>query len=61
MAAYARVCWTVDPEPWVLEHQAITTVSLTLNLDQNSHPFRLMLSALRSKMRAAALEQPIVR
>jgi hypothetical protein len=59
----ALVTWCVHPEPWRLEEELISTVSLPLNLDQNGgHGFHGPLSLLRrdAKMRARALP-PIAR
>jgi len=36
MGTNAFVCWTVTPEPWLLEAELIRSVNLPLNIDQNS-------------------------
>ncbi len=57
----ARVTWLEHPEPWFLETELIQSVSLPLNLDQNStHPFFSTLSALRAQARARARDLPIL-
>lgn len=54
MSEHAFVTITEHPEPWVLEERLIAEWSLPLNLDQNSHPFRPTLSAMRSAARQRA-------
>ena len=45
MGSNAFVCWTEDPEPWLLEEDLIAQFDLPLNLDQNKrntfHPAAL--------------------
>ncbi len=60
MEANALVTWMETPEPWVLEPQIISQLSLPLNLEHNeSHPFYPVLSELRSKCRQRARDLPI--
>lgn len=55
MSENTRVCWVVDPEPWVVESAFIASVPLRLNLDQNKDSlFHLQLSQARADQRAAA-------
>lgn len=60
MADHARVSVVEHPQPWLVETAMIGHLVLPLNLDQNSHPYRPTLSALRNaaKQRAGAL--PVV-
>lgn len=59
MAEHARVCWRVDPEPWLLEAKLISELVLPLNLDQNKHSaFHATLTAARKEQRRTALELP---
>lgn len=60
MGEHAFVTVTEHPEPWVLEEQLITEWSLPLNLDQNSHPFRSVLSAMRSAAKQRAKDLPVL-
>jgi hypothetical protein len=61
MAANARVCWHVVPEPWLSESALVGQLSLPFNLDQNSAgPFRRELSALRAQCRAKARAVPVL-
>jgi hypothetical protein len=58
MAANALVCWTVDPQRWLLEETMIGRFNLPLNLDQNiGNAFHAQLSTARraAKQRAEAL------
>ena len=48
MAEHARVSVVEHPEPWLLEEHLIASLSVPLNLDGNTHPFRPTLSAMRS-------------
>ncbi|MGG6242592.1 GIY-YIG nuclease family protein [Nodosilinea sp. AN01ver1] len=60
MEANALVTWMETPEPWVLEPQLISQLSLPLNLEHNeSHPFYPILSELRKSWRARARELPV--
>jgi hypothetical protein len=61
MAANARVCWHVTPEPWITESALIGQLSLPLNLDQNAAgPFHTQLSERRAYYRARARTLPVV-
>jgi hypothetical protein len=61
MAANAFVCWTGEPEPWVLEEQLILRYDLPLNLDQNRrNAFHPELSAARRAAKELAARLPIV-
>ncbi|WP_430713975.1 GIY-YIG nuclease family protein [Nodosilinea sp. AN01ver1] len=60
MATNALVTWMETVEPWVLEPQIISQLSLPLNLEHNeSHPFYPVLSELRKSCRQKARELPI--
>jgi len=54
MAEHARVSFIECSEPWVLEEHLIASLSVPLNLDGNTHPFRPTLSALRSAAKERA-------
>ncbi|MFY9997675.1 MAG: hypothetical protein WAK61_22165 [Leclercia sp.] len=54
MEQNAKVYWVADEEPWVLEEALIESIRLPLNIQGNTHPFRLTLSAMRSKAMAEA-------
>lgn len=54
MEKNARVSWVADEEPWVLEEELISKISLPLNIQGSSHAFKPILSALRSKAMAEA-------
>lgn len=58
MHQHARVSIEPISEPWVLEAQLLSSLSLPLNLDGNDHPYRATLSAARSaaKQRARTLD-----
>jgi len=59
LTQHARVTWHTFPEPWVHERQIIRAVSLPLNLEYNDHhPFRAVLSDLRSKAKKRAKTLP---
>ena len=61
MAANARVCWHVTPEPWIIESALIDQLTLPLNLDQNSaSSFHAQLSERRAYHRARARMLPVV-
>ena len=60
MAEHARVTVVAHDEPWVLESRLIGELVLPLNLDQSAHPFRPVLSAMRSAAKARAAELPVV-
>lgn len=60
MAQNAFVTWLSTSEPWLLEEQLISTVSVPLNLDQNrQHAFHARLSALRKEAKARANALPV--
>ncbi|MBL7258272.1 hypothetical protein JKJ07_28590 [Actinoplanes sp. LDG1-01] len=60
MADHASVVWVVSASPWEIEHEAIRSLVLPLNLDQNrdSH-FHGQLSALRAEQKTRARTLPI--
>ena len=60
IAAHGRVGFVTHPEPWLFEEELIASLSLPLNLDQNGHPFRPTLSALRGAARASAAALPVL-
>ena len=54
MEQNAKVHWVAHDEPWVLEESLIGSVALPLNIQGNSHAFKSLLSAMRSKAMAEA-------
>jgi hypothetical protein len=61
MDANAFVCWAECDEPWTVEEQLISTLSLPLNLDQNArHSFCSVLKAIRKEAADRARELPVV-
>ena len=61
MAENALVSWVLNPEPWVLEHQLISSLDVPLNLDANAHnSFFPTLKAARQSARDRARELPVV-
>ncbi len=55
----ALLCWVKCAEPWKVEEEAISSISLPLNLDQNSHHrFCAKLSQIRSEARQRAKNLP---
>jgi hypothetical protein len=61
MAANARVCWLVDPTPWLLEERFIANLDVPLNLDGNRHNrFHPELTAARTAAVARARELNII-
>jgi hypothetical protein len=61
MKENAFVCWAECNEPWIIEEQLISTLSLPLNLDQNTHhPFCSVLKAIRREAANRARELPVV-
>jgi hypothetical protein len=61
MADHARVCWYVDPTPWLIEAKLISGCALPLNLDQNRHSsFHQTLSAARQAQRDRARSLPVL-
>jgi hypothetical protein len=60
MQQNARVCWVECAAPWIAERAMMETVSLPLNIQDNSHHgFSARLSALRSAAKARARELPV--
>jgi len=58
----AYVTWMHHPQPWLLEEELIQTLSLPLNLDQNSHhAFHDTLSKLRANGRLRAKGLPVIK
>lgn len=61
MAENAFVAWFVCDEPWKVETDLFTKLSLPLNLDQNRHhPFHKELSGIRSLAKQTARNSPVV-
>jgi hypothetical protein len=57
----ASITWMQHPQPWLLEEELIRTLSLPLNLDQNSdHAFHHTLSQLRADARQRAQVLPVI-
>lgn len=54
MEQNAKVHWIAHVEPWILEESLIGTLALPLNIQGNSHTFKPLLSAMRSKAMAEA-------
>lgn len=54
MEQNARVSWIADEEPWLLEGILIANIPLPLNIQDNNHAFKPILSAMRSKAMAEA-------
>jgi hypothetical protein len=50
LAQHARVAWAPIEEPWRVEQELLSAMSLPLNLRDNAHPF---VSTLKSVRRAA--------
>ena len=60
LQANAKVCWFEHDQPWVLEEELLTRLSLPLNLQGNSHhPFSTQLTGLRQEAKRAARDMPI--
>ena len=60
MEENAFVCWLPAQEPWLLESQLISELSLSLNLSGNKdHSFHQQLSAARKHQRLRADELPV--
>jgi hypothetical protein len=56
----ARVSWIEDPEPWVLEANLLSRVSLPLNLQGNEHhPFHPELTRMRAHAKFEARNSPV--
>ena len=61
MGQHAFVAWVEHEAPWELEDELVATLSLPLNLMGNTrHPFRPVLSRLRSEAKEQARLLPIV-
>lgn len=61
MDEHARVCWYVDPEPWLIESKLISELTLPLNLDQNRYSgFHAVLTAARHNQRETARSLPVL-
>lgn len=61
MGRHARVCWVETASPWLLETQLIDSLTLPLNLDQNTRSlFRKQLSDRRAEQRARARALPVL-
>ena len=61
MAENALVSWVLNPEPWVLEHQLISSLDVPLNLDANAHnSFFPTLKAARQSARDRSRELPVM-
>ncbi|WP_312605935.1 GIY-YIG nuclease family protein [Kosakonia cowanii] len=54
MEQNARVSWIANEEPWLLEGILIANIPLPLNIQDNNHAFKPILSAMRSKAMAEA-------
>ena len=54
MEQNAKVHWVAHDEPWVLEESLIGSIALPLNIQGNTHAFKHLLSAMRSKAMAEA-------
>ncbi|CCH29401.1 hypothetical protein BN6_20810 [Saccharothrix espanaensis DSM 44229] len=60
MGAHARVAFTLDDEPWKLEHELIQREVLPLNIADNAHsPYYLSLRTLRNEHKRRARELPV--
>jgi hypothetical protein len=61
MAEHARVCWVIDPHPWLTEAHLIADLILPLNLDQNTHgSFHAQLKYARAEQRLQAHALPVL-
>ena len=57
----AKVWWILDEEPWLLEPQLISTLSLPLNIGHNSHhQFYATLRNVRAICKRKARQRSIV-
>lgn len=54
MEKNAKVSWIADEEPWLLEGILIANIPLPLNIQDNNHAFKPILSAMRSRAMAEA-------
>lgn len=52
MGQNACVTWVKHPKPWVIEERLIRELALPLNLQGNDHPFRPVLTRLRTDAKA---------
>jgi len=59
MAENAFVAWSSFHAPWEVEEALISAICLPLNIDQNTHPFAVRLSAIRCAAKARARALPI--
>jgi len=60
MARNAYVLWIEHPQPWMVEAALLKSLSLPLNIQDNSHhPFSETLARLRAEARQAARKLPI--
>jgi hypothetical protein len=60
MEMNAFVCWIEHPEPWEVEKEIFSNISLPLNIQDNGHhPFAKILSAKRSELKKQAREMPV--
>lgn len=55
----AFVSWVENDMPWLEEERLLHTLSLPLNLQGNSHPFKATLSAMRTRATRQAKEMDI--
>lgn len=61
MDEHSRVCWYIDPEPWLIESKLISELNLPLNLDQNGYSgFHGALTAARQNQRGTARSLPVL-
>jgi hypothetical protein len=61
MEQNAFVTWMLHPQPWLLEQQIISSLSLPLNLEHNAgHPYYRILSSLRRRAKELARQLPVV-
>jgi hypothetical protein len=54
MSRNVFVTWIEHPEPWLIEDELIREVVLPINLQGNDHPFRSVLTRLRTETKAQA-------
>ena len=60
METNAFVCWMTHPEPWIIEKEILSQVSLPLNIQDNKHhPFSTQLSEMCRNAKRIARELPI--
>ena len=58
MSRNAFVTLIEHSEPWGIEEELIRELALPLNLQGNDHPFRSLLTELRTEAKARARRQP---